>query len=67
VVRCGFTDFGKMQIALEEKNIAPISAELEWIPVTTIQLSEDQAKDVLKLEDKLEQDEDLQKVFHNLV
>jgi hypothetical protein len=32
VVRCGFTDFGNMQKALEEKGITPISAELEWIP-----------------------------------
>jgi len=66
VVRCGFTDFGKMQKVLEEKSITPITAELEWIPGTTIRLPEDQAQDVLKLVDKLEQDEDVQKVFHNL-
>lgn len=66
VVRCGFTDFGNMQKALEEKNIIPISAELEWIPSTTVALSEEQAQDVLKLVDKLEQDDDVQKVFHNL-
>ncbi len=66
VLRCGFTDFGKMQKALEEKKITPLSAELEWIPTTTIQLPEDQAQDVLKLVDRLEQDEDVQKVFHNL-
>ncbi len=35
VLRCGFTDFGNMQKALEEKNIIPISAEVEWIPGTT--------------------------------
>src|SRR6266498_3081406 len=58
VLRCGFTDFGKMQKALEEKKITPLSAELEWIPTTTIQLPEDQAQDVLKLVDRLEQDED---------
>jgi YebC/PmpR family DNA-binding regulatory protein len=66
VLRCAFTDFGKMQKALEEKNITPISAEVEWIPVSTVQLPEDQAQDVLKLVDRLEQDEDVQKVFHNL-
>jgi transcriptional/translational regulatory protein YebC/TACO1 len=66
VIRVGFTDFGKMQKALEEKGITPISAEVEWIPGTTVQLSEDLAQDVLKLVDKLEQDEDVQKVFHNL-
>jgi YebC/PmpR family DNA-binding regulatory protein len=66
VVRVAFNDFGNMQKALEEKNISPISAEMEWIPATTVQLGEDAAQDVLKLVDKLEQDEDVQKVFHNL-
>jgi transcriptional/translational regulatory protein YebC/TACO1 len=56
-----------MQKALEEMNLTPISAEVEWIPTTTVELSEEQAQDVLKLIDKLEQDEDVQKVFHNLV
>jgi transcriptional/translational regulatory protein YebC/TACO1 len=66
VLRSAFADFGKMQKALEEKNITPISAEVEWIPTTTVELNEEQAQDVLKLVDKLEQDEDVQKVFHNL-
>jgi YebC/PmpR family DNA-binding regulatory protein len=66
VLRCGFTDFGNMQKALEEKNITPISAEVEWIPATTVALSEEQAQELLKLVDKLEQDDDVQKVFHNL-
>ena len=55
-----------MQKALEEKGITPISAEVEWIPSSTVSLSEDQAQDVLKLVDRLEQDDDVQKVFHNL-
>jgi YebC/PmpR family DNA-binding regulatory protein len=66
VVRVAFTDFGNMQKALEEKNINPISAEVEWIPSTTVELGEEEAQEVLKLVDKLEQDEDVQKVFHNL-
>ncbi len=66
VLRTAFGDFGNMQKALEEKNITPISAEVEWIATTTVELPEDQAQDVLKLVDKLEQDEDVQKVFHNL-
>ncbi len=66
VVRCGFSDFGNMQKALEEKNITPISAETEWIPGTLVELNEEQAQEVLKLVDRLEQDEDVQKVFHNL-
>lgn len=66
VLRCGFTDFGNMQKALEEKGINPISAEVEWIPSTTVPLSDAQAEDVSKLIDKLEQDDDVQKVFHNM-
>lgn len=66
VLRTGFSDFGNMQKALEEKGLHPISAEVEWIPSTTVQLPEDQAQEVLKLVDKLEQDEDVQRVFHNL-
>jgi YebC/PmpR family DNA-binding regulatory protein len=66
VLRVNFNDFGKMQKALEEKGITPISSENEWIPATTVELPEDQAQDVLKLVDRLEQDEDVQKVFYNL-
>ncbi len=40
--------------------------KLNGFPSTTVELPEDQAQDVLKLVDKLEQDEDVQKVFHNL-
>lgn len=66
VLRAAFNDFGNMQKALESKNITPISAESEWIPVTTVELPESQAQEVLKLVDKIEQDDDVQKVFHNL-
>ncbi len=66
VLRTAFSDFGNMQKALEEKHITPISAEVEWIPATTVELPENQAQEVLKLVDRLEQDEDVQKVFHNL-
>ena len=66
VARVSFGDFGKMQKALEEKKITPLTAEVEWIPTTTVELPEDQAQEVLKLVDKLEQDDDVQKVFHNL-
>lgn len=66
VIRCAFGDFGNMQKALEEKNLNPLSAEVEWIPTTTVEVDEEKAQEVLKLVDKLEQDEDVQKVFHNL-
>ena len=66
VLRCAFNDFGNLQKGLEEKGLNPLTSEVEWIPVSTVELGEEQAQEVLKLVDKLEQDEDVQKVFHNL-
>jgi YebC/PmpR family DNA-binding regulatory protein len=66
VIRCAFTDFGQLQKALEDRNIAPISAESEYIAQTPIELPEEKANEVLKMIDALEQDDDVQKVFHNL-
>jgi YebC/PmpR family DNA-binding regulatory protein len=67
VVRCNFADFGQLQKALEDRGITPLSAEQEYICTTPTELPEDQAKEVLELIDKLEQDEDVQKVFHTLI
>lgn len=66
IVRCDFNDFGNMQKALEEKGITPISSEVEWLPVNTVEISEEQAEDVFKLIERVEQDDDVQKVFHNM-
>jgi YebC/PmpR family DNA-binding regulatory protein len=66
IIRTAYSDFGNMTRALEERNIVPMTAELTRIPVTTVELSDEEAKDVLELVDKLEQDEDVQKVYHNL-
>jgi transcriptional/translational regulatory protein YebC/TACO1 len=66
VARCGFTDFGNMQKAFEDRSITPLSAEVEWIPTTTVPVSDEQADEISKLIEKLEQDEDVQKVFHNM-
>ena len=66
IIRTAFNEYGNMSKALEEKKIEVISAELTWIPANTMELSEDQANDVLKMVDHLEQDEDVQKVYHNL-
>ncbi len=67
VIRCNFADFGHVQKALEDRNITPISAEHEYICITPTELPEPQATEVLELIDKLEQDEDVQKVYHTLV
>lgn len=66
VIRCGFSDFGNMQKALEERGMTPLSAELEWIPLNTVEVTDEQADDISKLIERLEQDDDVQRVFHNM-
>lgn len=66
VLRCPFVEFGNLQKALEDKGLTPLSAELEWIPSNTVPVTDAQAEDVDKLIERLEQDEDVQKVFHNM-
>jgi YebC/PmpR family DNA-binding regulatory protein len=66
IIRTAFAEFGNMAKALDDRKIDVVTAELTRIPTTTVELSEEQANDVLKLVDKLEQDEDVQKVYHNL-
>jgi YebC/PmpR family DNA-binding regulatory protein len=66
VIRCAFEDFGTMQKALEERGITPISAEHEYICATPTELPESQANEVMAMLDKLEQDDDVQKVYHTL-
>ncbi len=66
VIRTAFTEFGNMSKALEEKGIGVTSAELTRIPMNAVELNEEQSNEVLKLVDHLEQDDDVQKVYHNL-
>ena len=66
VVRCAFADFGRLQAAIEARGLKAMSAESEYIAQTPVELSEAKATDVLKLIDVLEQDDDVQRVFHNL-
>lgn len=66
VIHTAFEDFGKMQKALEEKGIEVLSAKLERVALSTTEVSEAQAADVLKLIDKLEEDDDVQAVYHNM-
>jgi YebC/PmpR family DNA-binding regulatory protein len=66
IIRTPYEEFGNMTKALEDRKIEIISSELTRIPQNTVELSEDDANEVLKLVDHLEQDEDVQKVYHNL-
>lgn len=65
-VYTSFTDFGGMQKALEEKGITILNAELQRIPKTTVELNDEQQKEVVSLVERLEEDDDVQAVYHNM-
>lgn len=66
VLRCQLANFGKLQAAIEARGIHPVGSASEYIPSSTVELAEAQATEVLKMIDMLEQDDDVQQVFHNL-
>lgn len=66
VIHTAFEDFGKMQKALEEKGFEMKSAKLERVALSHTEVTEEQAVDVFKLIDKLEEDDDVQAVYHNM-
>jgi len=61
-----FTSFGELSKALEDLNIEVKSAKLEYIPNTTIELSEEHMEELDTLIDKLEEDEDVQAIYTNI-
>ena len=61
-----FADYGKMQKALEDKNIPIVSAELQRITLNPVDVSENTEASVNKLIETLEEDDDVQNVFHNM-
>lgn len=62
-----FTSFGDIQKYLEDNNFEIDSSGFERIPLDTKTLSEEQAADIEKLLEKLEDDDDVQNVYHNMV
>ena len=66
VVYCDYKDFNNMQLKIESLNIEIIRSELQRIPNATKKINADQAKKILKLLDLLEENEDVQQVFHNM-
>ncbi len=61
-----FPDFGKMSEALENANIEAEKSEVQRIPTILKEIPDDQLDEVLDFVDALEQDDDVQNVFHNL-
>lgn len=65
-VYTAFQEFGAMQKALEEKGIEPTSTELQYLPTNLKELNEEQQKEVNELIEALEEDDDVQSVYHNM-
>lgn len=65
LVYTSFSDFGNMQKMLETMGVTIISVDKERIPHNFVELSGESAETVNKLIEKLEEDEDVQNVFHN--
>ena len=65
-VTCEMSDFGGIQKKLDELGVEAENAELQRIPNTLVTLGDDDFGKVMKLIDALEDNDDVQKVFHNL-
>lgn len=66
IVYTSFNEFGHMLKFLEAKKIEAKSSNLQYLPTTTKELGEAEQDEVLKLVEALEEDDDVQNVFHNL-
>ncbi len=66
ILHTAFADFGKMSKALEDLNIPVTKAGLERIPLSYAEVTEEQVDEILELVEKIEEDDDVQAVYHNL-
>ena len=62
-----FESFGAIQKELEKRDIEILSSGFERIPTTTTTLSGEAVEEVEKLLEKLEEDDDVQNVYHTMV
>ena len=62
-----FQSYSSIQKYLEENGFEIFSAEFERIPNDMKELNEEQRAQVTKLIEKIEDDEDVQNVFHNML
>ena len=66
IIQTSFDDYGKMQGILDEKKWVVNNSELQRVPVDTTTLDLESAQKVMKLIDKMEEDDDVNAVYHNL-
>jgi transcriptional/translational regulatory protein YebC/TACO1 len=66
IIYAPFEQFGAIQSFFEENNVEILSSGFERIPTTTSKLTEEQQADVDKLLEKLEEDDDVQNIYHSM-
>jgi YebC/PmpR family DNA-binding regulatory protein len=66
IIQTQFTDFGKMQGVLEERKISVIESSKIYLPTTTKELSAEHEAEVMAMIEKMEEDDDIEVVYHNL-
>lgn len=67
MIYSSFENFGSIQSALEEMSIEIISSGFERIPTTTKELTGEAEEDMNKLLERLEEDDDVQNVYHAMI
>ena len=66
IIQTSFDEYGKMQAILDKKKWLVNNSELQRVPVDTTTLDLESAQKVMKLIDKMEEDDDVNAVYHNL-
>jgi YebC/PmpR family DNA-binding regulatory protein len=66
IIYVPFAEFGSMQKALEDKGIEILNAELQRIPTSYVDVTAEQGADINKLIEKLEDDDDVTNIWHNM-
>lgn len=66
IIQTQFVDFGKMQSALEERKINVVETSKIYSPTTSKELTEQQEAEVMAMIEKMEEDDDIEAVYHNI-
>lgn len=61
-----FQDFGELQKALESNNVEVLSASPQRLPTSTVAVTPEQEEEIQKIIERLDDDDDVQNVFHNM-
>lgn len=67
LITTAFEDFGNMQKALEDKGVHIISSGFERFPLSYMKVNAEQEAEIQKMLDKMEEDDDVNMVYHNMI